>query len=150
MPRFVISIVNEDGSPVTTAFDCTADTEEQAKLLMAGRYGASDYASLLARTPFVGARERVVVTQEPEPIEVRGKHYCFIVHEFGKSNERLEMLDMDGEEELMNFETKSALPFPTEGLVKVIEQAYLAGRDDGERYGVAAAKAEIRRFLEIG
>jgi hypothetical protein len=147
MPRYVIKTIEHDGAAGPTAFDGIADNEKAAKERMAREHGFRDYATLNDSCGFSGSNDRIVITQEPEPVVIRARGYDFVIKEPGKPLERLTMWDDD--EECLEASTQHFSAHLNEHVMDLLAKAYDAGRAAGERRGRYAAKAEIRQALEI-
>jgi hypothetical protein len=147
MTRYVIKCIEHDGSPGVESYDGIAATEDEAKENMAREHGHLTYDSLDRCEGWAGAHGRIVITQEPEPVEIQGRRYVFVITNRGKLNERLSMSDC--EDELYGTPTHHVSEHLNQEVLRLIEGAYRAGHFAGERSGRYDAKAEIRRVLEI-
>ena len=64
---------------------------------MAREYGHRDYAGLRDCSGFAGSNDRIVITQEPEPVYIDAGGYQFIIFDRGKLTECMMMWDTDAE-----------------------------------------------------
>jgi hypothetical protein len=147
MPRYVIKTINDDGTTGCEAFDGIAENEEAAKDRMAREYGHRDYAGLRDCSGFAGSNDRIVITQEPEPVYIDAGGYQFIIFDRGKLTECMMMWDTDAE--AFRTPTHHVSAHLNEDVLALLAKAYSTGLADGSRIGRYAAKAEIRKALEI-